>query len=89
MNPVEFPQQTMVLAKNQPQYTPFPVHFDARLGACIGCFELNDEERAAIAAGGKIWLWQYTFGHPFQPVALTTDDPWATPPNGVTQEIEK
>lgn len=82
MNPIEFPQQTMVLAKDQPQYTPFPVHFDARLGACIGCFELTDAERAAIASGGKIWLWQYTFGRPFQPVALTTDNPWAEPVAG-------
>lgn len=76
MKPIEFPQQTMVLAKDQPQYDPLPVHVDRTTGACIGCFELSDEERKAIANGAKIWLWQYTFGRPFQPVALTTDNPW-------------
>ena len=55
MKPAEFPQQTMVLAKDQPQYEPFPVHFDANLGACIGCFELDDTERATLAAGGRLW----------------------------------
>lgn len=78
MRPVEFPQQTMVLAKDQPQYDPLPIHYDPKLGACIGCFELTDEERAAIAAGAPLWLWQYTFGRPFQPVVITTDNPWPT-----------
>lgn len=80
MEPVEFPQQTMVLAKDQPQYTPLPVHVDKHSGACIGRFRLSDEERAAIANGADIWLWQYTFGRPFQPVSLTTDNPWPDTP---------
>ncbi len=77
MKAIEFPQQTQVLAKDQPQYDPLPVHFDPHTGACVACFELSAEERKVIAEGGKLWLWQYTWGRPFQPVALTTDDPWS------------
>lgn len=86
MKPVEFPQQTMVLAKDQPQYEPFPVHFDKNTGACIGCFELTDEERKTIAGGGNVWLWQYTFGRPFQPVSVTTENPWA-PSQGLPEQV--
>lgn len=76
MKPIEFPQQTQVLAKDQPQYDPLPIHFDPDIGACVACFELSEDERKAIAEGKPLWLWQYTFGRPFQPVALTTEDPW-------------
>ena len=76
MKPIEFPQQTMVLAKDQPQYDPFPVYYHKLEQACIGCFELSDKERQDIADGKPLWLWQWTFGKPFQPVALTTENPW-------------
>lgn len=76
MKAIEFPQQTHVLAKDQPKYSPLPTHFDPDIGACISCFELDEAERRAIAEGKPLWLWQYTFGNPFQPVALTTDNPF-------------
>lgn len=76
MYPIEFPQQTLILAKDQPQYTPLPVHYDEDRGVCIGCFKLSDEERQAIAEGKPVWLYQYTFGQAFQPVRLTTNNPW-------------
>jgi hypothetical protein len=77
MRPIPFPQQNMVLAEHQPQYESMPCHWDRNTGACVGCFELTDAERTAIAAGDPLWLWQYTFGRPFQPVFLTTDNPWS------------
>lgn len=76
MKATTFPQQTHTLAKDQPKYDPLPVHFDEDLGACIARFELTEEERKDLAEGKPLWLWQYTFGRPFQPVALTTTNPW-------------
>lgn len=85
MKPTEFPQQTMVLAKHQPQYEPLPIHYDPNLGACIARFEPTNEERKAIADGAPVWFWQYTFGRPFQPVVLTVDNPW--PPAQLKNEV--
>lgn len=89
MQPVEFPQQTDVLAKNQPQYTPLPVHVGSQDDSfpMTACFELSEEEKAEIAATGKLWYTQITFGHPFQPVHLSTQNPFTpqTIDNG-TQE---
>lgn len=89
MRPIPFPQQNMVLAEHQPQYESMPCHWDRNTGACIGCFELTDAERAAIASGDPLWLWQYTFGRPFQPVSLTTDNPWPqdTPSAPVPEDV--
>jgi len=78
MQPVEFPQQTHVLAKDQPQYTPLPVHIGAEEEnfPMTACFELSDAEVAEIIATKKLWYTQVTFGHPFQPVMLSTQNPF-------------
>jgi hypothetical protein len=78
MQPVEFPQQTAILAKDQPQYTPLPVHVGPPEEGypMTACLELSEEEKAEIAATGKFWLTQITFGHPFQPIRLSTQNPF-------------
>jgi hypothetical protein len=78
MLPIEFPQQTIVLAKDQPQYTPLPVHVGTEQEGfpMTACFELVDEEVAEIIATRKLWYTQITFGHPFQPVQLSTQNPF-------------
>jgi hypothetical protein len=37
---------------------------------------LSEEEKAEIAATGKFWHTQITFGHPFQPMRLSTQNPF-------------
>lgn len=78
MQPIEFPQQTDVLAKDQPQYTPLPVHVGSKEDGfpMTACFELTDEEVAEIIATRKLWYTQITFGHAFQPVRLSTQNPF-------------
>ena len=44
------------------------------------CFELTEEEKAEIAATGKLWYTQITFGKPFQPVRLSTQNPFEEAP---------
>lgn len=78
MQPIKFPQQTHTLAENQPQYEPLPVHVgstDAMPMTC--CFQLSTEELAQInESGGVLWLTQLTFGESFQPVRLSTLNPF-------------
>ena len=78
MQPIEFPQQTDVLAKDQPQYTPLPVHVGSREDnyPMTACFQLSDEEISEIVATKKLWYTQVTFGHAFQPVMLSTQNPF-------------
>lgn len=78
MQPVEFSEQTHILAKDQPQYTPLPVHIDETNEATpmTFCCELSDEEIAELVATKKLWFTQSTFGKPFQPVRLSTQNPF-------------
>ena len=41
------------------------------------CFQLSPEELAELSAnGGKIFHTQMTFGHPFQPIRMSTLNPF-------------
>lgn len=78
MQAVEFPQQTHILAKDQPQYIPLPVHIDQTAPEIpmTCCFELSDDEVEEIVRTKKIWHNQWTFGQPFQPIRMTTKSPF-------------
>lgn len=72
MKPQEFPEQTVVIAKDQPEYTPLPAHIKAD-GEIIYCMGLSWKERFAILIKGKIWCSRLTFGQKLQPSYYTTD----------------
>lgn len=78
MRPIEFPQQTHILAKDQPQYTPLLVHIDesSQATSMTFCCELNDDEVTELIATRKLWLMQSTFGNRFQPIRLSTQNPF-------------
>ncbi len=57
----------VILAENQPQYTPLPALHDPTEKTFLTEWALSDEERAQIAAGGVVRLW--VWGH-FPPVAV-------------------
>jgi hypothetical protein len=94
MQPIEFSQQTTILAKNQPQYTPLPVHikYEEREvphpnfkgvttkanipWELTACFELSPEEIGEICRTGKVWYAQCVFGNQFQPIRLSTQNPF-------------
>lgn len=67
MTPVEFPQQTLIIAKDQPEYLPLPAHVSAD-GVVTSCWQLDPLEiELLVANGGKLWLSQMTFGAALQP----------------------
>jgi len=81
MKPIEFPEQTDVIAKDQPEYLPLPAYQGAEHGEIITCWELTDEELEDLKKTKKLWLSMWTFGYPLQPVMLSVDK------NGVVPRV--
>ena len=82
MELIEFAEQNVVIAKDQPQYRPMPAHvrMDDREGQVICCWQLSPEEIERLLVDGKIWHSILTFGGPVQPQMLSVDKPeFATP----------
>ena len=76
MKPVEFEGQTLVIAKDQPQYQPLPAfqHFD-KSGRVTFCWRLTWRERLKLLFTGTLWHQVLTFEQPLQPQKLLVDKP--------------
>lgn len=77
MQLVEFPEQTVVIAKDQPEYEPLPAHVypNDRAGRITCCWELTDEELADLLRTKRIWHTVMTFGQSLQPQLLQVEKP--------------
>lgn len=78
MKLIEFPEQTVVIAKDQPEYLPLPAHrfADAPEQCRIAfCWQLTWRERLAVLWRGVVWHQVLTFNHPLQPQLLATEKP--------------
>lgn len=78
MTPIEFPEQTMVWAKDQPPYLPLPAFVNER--ETISLWSLTWAERFRLLWTGRLWLRQMNFGAPLQPQAPTTESPFLPDP---------
>ena len=76
MEPIEFPEQTIVWAKNQPQYRPLPAFTNQT--ETISCWKLTWRERIIVLLRGCLWLRQSNYGDPLQPQLPTIDNPFKT-----------
>ena len=74
MTPIEFPEQTIVWAKNQPPYLPLPAYTDTR--ETISCWRLTWRERLRVLWTGQLWLRQMNFGQALQPQAPCIESPF-------------
>jgi hypothetical protein len=74
MTPAEFPEQTVVWAKNQPPYLPLPAYTDD--SQTITCWHLTWRERLAVLLRGRLWLSQMNFGQPLQPQRPSVESPF-------------
>lgn len=77
MRIIEFPEQTMVIAKDQPEYNPLPAHRvsnDAQ-GTIHCVWKLTWLERFKVLFTGKVWHSILTFNRPLQPQLLSVDKP--------------
>jgi hypothetical protein len=59
----------VVIAEDQPQYLPLPANVTPD-GRVTTEWALSDEERAIVAAGGRVRLTLLTFGQPLQPILI-------------------
>jgi hypothetical protein len=75
---VKFPQSNFALAEDEPEYETLHVHADTTIPQVplTCCFELNKEEIDDIVRTGKIYHTQWTFGNPFQPILMSTQNPF-------------
>ena len=77
MKLIEFPEQTVVIAKNQKEYNPLPAHVyegDPQ-GRIAFCWKLHWWERLAVLVSGEIWAEVLTFKQPLQPQLLSVEKP--------------
>lgn len=65
----------IVLAEHQPEYDPLPCLFYASEGYVLSEWAPTPEELAKLNAGGRLRLFTYTYGQPFQPVQLVAVGP--------------
>lgn len=76
MELIEFPEQTTVYAKDQPEYRPLPAHhFCDAEGRIACCWSLSWRERLQVLLTGRIWHQVLTFNRPLQPQLLTVEKP--------------
>jgi hypothetical protein len=87
MTPIDFPQRNLMLAEDQPEYQTLPTFVDKRAVetekgpkeipwsmTCV--YEFTEEEIAEIVAKKKLFCRQMLFGHSFQPIFMSTKDPF-------------
>jgi hypothetical protein len=73
MKPLEFPEQNIVYAKDQPEYIPLPGHKVAdERGEFIFCMGLTFRERLRLLFTGKLWCSLLTFNKPLTPSFFST-----------------
>lgn len=77
MKLIEFKEQTIVIAKDQPQYQPMPAHvfIDDGEGRIACCWRLSFTERLKLLFTGRIWHQVLTFNKALQPQLLSTEKP--------------
>lgn len=73
MKPIEFPEQNVVFAKDQPEYKPLPAfRNEGGMGEVISCWKLSFRERIRLLFTGRLWLSLAMFGRPLTPSFLST-----------------
>lgn len=72
MKPINFKEQNVVYAKDQPEYMPLPaLKFED--GTVVSCWKLSWREILKIIFTRKIWLGILTFNKPLQPTFITVN----------------
>lgn len=76
MELIEFEEQTVIIANNQPEYLPLPAHqFNDERGRIAFCWKMTWRERIKVLFTGLLWQQVLTFNQPLQPQKLETIKP--------------
>lgn len=76
--PIEFPEQTDIIAKDQKEYLPLPAHVNRESDwrEVTSCWKLTWYERILILFTGRVWSTLMTFGGPVQPQIIRIESPF-------------
>ena len=66
MEPIEFKEQNVVYAKDQPEYLPLPA-YKTEDGEITSCWKLTFREKLSVLFHGKIWINLMTFNRGLSP----------------------
>jgi hypothetical protein len=82
MKLIDFPERTVVIAEDQPEYLPLPAHRfpEDPQGRIAFCWKLTWKERQLTLIRGTLWHQVLTFNKPLQPQLLQIDKPQMTKP---------
>jgi hypothetical protein len=76
MELIEFKEQTITIAKDQPEYLPLPAHqFNDEQGRIAFCWKMTWKERIRVLFTGILWQQVLTFNKPLQPQKLEINKP--------------
>jgi len=77
MQPLIFDTMNGVFGANQKEYQPLPAEVRGKksTGEVLTCWEFSPEELKIVQETGRIWLSVLTYGHPLQPLFLSTTKP--------------
>lgn len=69
MKPIEFKEQSVIVAKDQPEYLPLPAYIDPNhpQGEVVFCMGLSIKERIKLLFTGKLWCALLCFHKPVTP----------------------
>jgi hypothetical protein len=77
VTPIQFPEASLELGANQPEYLPLPGHIDPNdpWGVMTFAWKLTWRERLKLLVTGVLWHQVLTFKHPLQPQKMLTTKP--------------
>ena len=75
MKPIDFEQANIKIAEKQDEYLTLPAHHDPEQGILTSCWELTPEEIEKVKETGRIYLRQWTFNEPMQPILPSVENP--------------
>jgi hypothetical protein len=78
VKPIEFPQQNVVFAKDQPEYLPLPAYVTPDRQEATACWGMTWRERIRVLLTGRVYVTLLTFGRPLTPSIVSV-----TPPGGM------
>lgn len=92
MRPVKFQHQNVTFAEDQPEYIPLPaLRLDDEARTVITKWKPSIRDRIRILFGASIWHSQMTFGHPLQPIHMTTvrKEAYMTHEEALMEQVER
>lgn len=76
MKAIDFPEQNIVLAETQPEYSRLPALVSGTPDGCTACcWKLTFWERLKLLVTGRLWIEQLTFHRGFQPIKPSVTQP--------------